>query len=481
MLSKANDHISAVTPQYKYRRRVLSYACVFLSFVCFADTSIAQSPAAPTVSISLDQPNATAWEGGTLRFKVEISRPLEDGEEVNVSLGYQTGFYIATQGAEVRKVSGSNLNSGVTLTDLDVEVVDTNRIFQATFQTTATFVAGAQTATLQWKFGDDNFLEGDRPARIDINNVESNISPKPIADSDNNSLALTLWDNDYRIVFNPFAYVVDEGENFELTIRIAGPQNGRISNSGLETTTTVMLSYQGLSATPGIDYVPRYEAPDFFIIPPNTTRFMVEIQTLPDELMEPNELFNIFIDRDSRPQLRIGVNSVIDFEIPKAEVIIQDDDDLRVTITAPRSVIAGTTATFTVARTTPIIESGFGEEATLIASLDSALTMELEARETNDEDRDYVPSVSPMTQVIGMFTIPAGETTATYSIPTVDDGVGSSSSRLTVGTDSDSFTLSGLEDLSLILGPPSSASVLVVPARAIIYIRSKVFLEAPLQ
>ncbi len=478
MLSEANDHIAAVTPQYKFCRRVLSYACVFLSLVCFADTSIAQSPTAPTVSISLDQPNATAWEGGTLRFKVEISRPLEDGEEVNVSLGYQTTFYIATQGAEVRKVPGSNLNSGVTLTDLDVEVVDTNRRFQATFQTTATFVAGAQTATLQWKFGDDNFLEGDRDARIDINNIESDISPKPIVDPDSDSLALRLWDNDYRIVFNPFAYVVDEGENFELTIRIAGPQNGIISESGLETTTTVMFSYQDRSAMREIDYVPRYEV---FIIPPNTKEFIVEIQTLPDELMEFNKLFNIFIDRDSRPQLRLGVNSVIDFEIPKAEVIIQDDDDLSVTITAPRSVIAGTTATFTVARTTPIIESGFGEEATLIASLNSTLTMVLEARETNDEGRDYVPSVSPMTQVIGMFTIPAGERTATYSIPTVDDGVGSSSSRLTVGTDSASFTLSGLEELSLILGPPSSASVLVVPARSIIYIRSKVFLEAPLQ
>ena len=186
MLSEANDHIAAVTPQYKFCRRVLSYACVFLSLVCFADTSIAQSP---TVSISLDQPNATAWEGGTLRFKVEISRPLVGDEEVHVSLGYQTGFYIATQGAEVRKVPGSNLNSNVRLTDLDVEVVGG----VTTFQTTATFVAGAQTATLQWKFGDDNFLEGDRPAGIDINNIESNISPKPIVDSDNDSLALRLW------------------------------------------------------------------------------------------------------------------------------------------------------------------------------------------------------------------------------------------------------------------------------------------------
>ena len=481
MLLEAMTPIFAITEQYKYRRQVLSHACLFLLLVCFADTSIAQSPTAPTVSISLDQPNATAWEGGTLRFKVEISRPLEDGEEVNVSLGYQTGFYIATQGAEVRKVPGSNLNSGVTLTDLNVEVVNANRMFQATFQTTATFVAGAQTATLQWKFGDDNFLEGDRPASIDINNIESNISPKPIADPDNDSLALRLWENDYRINFNPNVHVVSEGENFELTIAIAADPNDRISFFGLETTTTVMFRYQELSAMAGIDYVPRYEAPDFFIIPPNTTRFMVEIRTVPDELMEVNKLFNIFIDRDSRPQLRLGVNDVVDFEIPKAEVIIQDDDDLSVTITAPRSVIAGTTATFTVARTTPIIESGSGEEVTLIASLNSTLTMALEARETNDEGRNYVPSVSPMTQVIGMFTIPAGERTATYSIPTVDDGVGRSSSRLTVGTDSASFTLSGLEELSLILGPPSSASVLVVPARSIIYIRSKVFLEGALQ
>ena len=472
--------IFAITEQYKYRRRVLSYACLFLLLVCFADISIAQSPTTPTVSISLDQPNATAWEGGTLRFKVEISRPLEDGEEVNVSLGYQTRFYIATQGAEVRKVPGSNLNSGVTLTDLNVEVVNANRIFQATFQTTATFVAGAQTATLQWKFGDDNFLEGDRPASININNIESNTSPKPIADPDNDSLALRLWDNDYRINFNPNVHVVGEGENFELTIAIEANPNDRISLFGLETTATVIFRYQELSAMAGIDYVPRYEAPDFFIIPPNTRSFMVEIPTIHDELLEVNELFNISIDRDSRPQLRLDSNNFVDFDIPTAEVIITDDDDLRVTITARRSVIAGTTATFTVART-PLIESGVGEQTTLIASLASTLTMALEARETNDEGRDYVPSVSSMTEVIGMVTIPAGERTATYSIPTVDDGISRSSSRLTVGIVDDSFTSSSESGLRVVLGNPGSASLSVVPPRAVIYIRSKVFLEGPLQ
>ena len=42
-------------------------------------------------------------------------------------------------------MSGGDLNNGVTLADLDVEAVGGT----TTFQTNVTFLAGAQTATLQ--------------------------------------------------------------------------------------------------------------------------------------------------------------------------------------------------------------------------------------------------------------------------------------------------------------------------------------------
>ena len=230
--------IFAITEQYKYRRRILSYACLFLLLVCFADTSVAQSPTAPTVSISLDQPNATVWEGGTIRFKVEIDRPLVGSEQLSVSLKYSTRTSVPTQGASVSQVSGDGLNNGVTLADLDnVEAVGGTTIFQ----TTATFVAGAQTATLQWKFGNDNVLGEDRNAKIVIDRIESNISPTPIANPDNDTLAVTVWEDEYRIDFERSPYVIEEANNAELKLIISG--GDRVTNFGLQTITRVTFEY----------------------------------------------------------------------------------------------------------------------------------------------------------------------------------------------------------------------------------------------
>ena len=244
MLLKAMNHISAITPQYKCRQRVLTYACLFLLLVCFADNSFAQLPTTPTVSISLDQPNATVWEGGTIRFKVEIDRSLEDGEELSVSLK-STNTSVPTQGASVSQVSGDGLNNGVMLANLDFEVVGDTTIFQ----TTVTFVANARTATLQWKFGNDNILGKDRNAKIVIDSIESDISPRPIANPNSDTLAVTVWEDEYIIEFESSdqggnTYVIEEENNAELKLIIRGVNpSSRVSNFGLQTMTTVDFEY----------------------------------------------------------------------------------------------------------------------------------------------------------------------------------------------------------------------------------------------
>ena len=324
MLLEAINHISVITPQYKCRP-VLSYACLFLLLICFADTSDAQSPTAPTVSISLDQPNATVWEDGTIRFKVEIDRPLEDGEELSVVLKYSsTSTNVPTQGASVIKVAdddpnlssmlplpslrdpnigelpGSDTNSGVELADLDIEMGDTT-----IFQTTVTFVGadGAQTAILQWKFGNDNVLGEDRNAEIVIDSIESNnISPEPVIDPDNGTLAVTVWEDEYRIDFEVSTYVLQEADmGGELKLIISG--GNRVTNFGLQTTTTVTFTYLDFTATgptstnnrSQIDYTRVYKDPDSLVIPPNTKSFPVEIQIEDDQFLEMNELFRIVI------------------------------------------------------------------------------------------------------------------------------------------------------------------------------------------
>ena len=239
-----------------------------------------------------------------------------------------------------------------------------------------------------------------------------------------------------------------------------------------------MLSYSDFTATIGTDYTPIYSSLDFLTIPPSTTSFVVEIPIVNDAELESNEIFRVTIDRDNPP--RIPSDNNLEPIVSFVDVVIRDDDDVRVTITAPRTVIAGNPAIFTITRTLPPNSRSFP-----VISLDSALTMALEAVETNEESRDYVPSVTSTTEVVGMITIPVGETMVTYSIPTVDDGSGRSSSRLTVRIDGGSFmssiTLPGNPSPRVIVGNPEGVSLSVVPRRAIVFIRSKVFLEGPLQ
>ena len=462
--------------QYDYRRRAWGYAGLFLLLLCLADTGIAQST--PTVSISLAQPDATVWEGGTIRFRVEISRPLVDGEELAVSLKYAPIINAPTSGTEVSIVPGNNRNIGVRLSELDIMQQGND---PPIFNTTVTFVgAGARTATLRWRFGDDNILDGDRVAQIIIDPIieSSNISPAPIPDPDEGTLTVTVWEDEYIIEFGRGIYVVDESKNFELKLIIRGINpSDRVTNFGLRASDTVMFSYVNFTATDD-DYTPVPGS----TIPPSTTSFVVEIPVMHDAELEINEVLNIIIERNY-PLERLADNTLQPIREVFAQLVIRDDDDVRVTITAPRTVIAGNPAIFTITRTTPPISPDDINNSDLRAvSLDSALTMALEAIETNEEGRDYVPSVTSTTEVVGMITIMAGQTTATYSIPTMDDGVGRSSSRLTVRIDGNTFVSSiPTRNLRVIVGTPGSASLSVVPERAIVYIRSKVFLEGPLQ
>ena len=478
MSSESTNYISMIMQRYDYRRRAWGYAGLFLLLFCFADTGIAQSPTAPTVSILPGQPNATVWEGGTIRFRVEISRPLVAGERLAVPLRYAPIINAPTSGATVITVPGNNPNIGVNVIPLDIMQQGND---PPVFNTTVTFVgAGARTATLQWRFGDDNILDGDREAQIVIGRIESsNISPEPIPDPANDRLTVTVWEDEYIIEFDRNIYVVNESENLELRLIIKGINpSDRVTNFGLRASDTVMFRYVNFTATAD-DYTPVSGS----TIPPSTTSFVVEIPIVNDPTLEINELFRIVINRNY-PLERLADNTLQEIRTIFADLIIEDDDDVRVTITAPRTVIAGNLAIFTITRTTPPISPDDINDLSLrAASIDAALTMELRATETNDEGRDYVPSVAPTEETTATVTIPVGETMVTHEIPTVDDGSGRSSSRLTVRIDGSTFVSSVLARnlLRVIVGNPEGASLSVVPERAIVRIRSKVFLEGPLQ
>ena len=213
--------------RYDYRRRAWGYAGLFLLLFCFADTGIAQSPTTPTVSISLAQPNATVWEGGTIRFRVDINNyRLQEGETLAVLLQYAPGMNVPTEGAGVSIVRGGNR---ATVSELNIMQQGND---PPVFNTTITFVgAGARTATLEWTLGNDNVLDGDRVAQIVIDDIESsNISPEPTLG--NSTLMVTVWEDEYIIEFDRYVYrppaqnlyFIDEDENAELRLIIRGIQ-----------------------------------------------------------------------------------------------------------------------------------------------------------------------------------------------------------------------------------------------------------------
>ena len=216
-------------------------------------------------------------------------------------------------------------------------------------------------------------------------------------------------------------------------------------------------------------------------IPPNTTSSLVEIQIEDDQFLESNEFFRIVITPENRNTFQV-------------DIIIRDDDDVRVNITARRSsVTAGSPAIFTITRTEPQVDSNRrspADDLVIPVSISTTFTMTLEAIEINDEGINYAPSISTTTSALEpsadrttvSITIPAGTTATNYIIPTVDDGVSKSRSELKVRIRDGTLTSEKAinQNFRAILGDSSEASLLVLSPRAL-YIRLKVFLEGPLQ
>ena len=81
----------------------------------------------------------------------------------------------------------------------------------------------------------------------------------------------------------------------------------------------------------------------------------------------------------------------------------------------------------------------------LLVSISTTFTIGLKVIEINDEGVNYAPSVTittsaladSATETTATIEIPVGETEANYSIPTVDDGDGKSSSELRVSISED--------------------------------------------
>lgn len=151
------------------------------------------------------------------------------------------------------------------------------------------------------------------------------------------------------------------------------------------------------TATPGDDFTPEDST---VTIPAETTSFEIPpIDIVSDELYEGDETITLEIDDPLRVELANGEATLA------ADGVIDDDDDAPTIAFAEGSeaqvVEEGQSATFTVE---------LNEVSGLPASVDWAL------------DFDGAATTADLPDQSGTVTVPADETTATFTVTTIDDG-----------------------------------------------------------
>ena len=135
-------------------------------------------------------------------FNVFLSRPLVDGERVDVPLEI-SGAGITTDDIKSTTLSVT-VNTGVRLGTTDSAIINPLLIFED---------AGAQVAAVRITVKDDNMLEYDEVATIDLgdlNDADTTL-PSVVPHPTSNVLSFTIRDDEYLFVFPNFTYLVSEG------------------------------------------------------------------------------------------------------------------------------------------------------------------------------------------------------------------------------------------------------------------------------
>ena len=359
-------------------------------------------------------------------FNVFLSRPLVDGERVNVPLE------ISGAGVTTDDIKGTTLsvtvNTGVRLGTTDSTIINPLLIFED---------AGAQVAAVRITVKDDNTLEYDEVATIDLgdlNDADTTL-PSVVPHPTSNVLSFTIRDDEYVLDFSAFTYPVSEGTTksalsrarfkglfaSDALLHALPPMVGSVGlpvniERGLQKATDglkhgIMVGFRYIDiAVVGdetttnaddIDYLVSYSFPNFAPIAAGVGSFNLELPIIDDARVENNELLRIAAIPPNVPSSTIR---------DTADVIIIDDDP-RLTITGA-SVYEGTTASFTVTSSEAVLEP---------------LTVNLHVSEATDGNY-----VLPADKGDRMVTIAANQSDAVLNIPTIDYGAAKAVGRIVV-------------------------------------------------
>ncbi|MGY5351794.1 Calx-beta domain-containing protein [Wenyingzhuangia sp. IMCC45533] len=314
-----------------------------------AEGTINDNDGVPTISIA----DTVVTEGDTAEFTVTLTNPSSEAIEVTFTVDDDSA------------IEPGDYTEPTTLT--------------------VTIPAGATTATISVPTVNDTTNEPTEVFDVNITGAETTGTNTAITVTDDNAEG-TINDNDGVPTISIADTVVTEGDTAEFTVTLTNP-----SSEAIEVTFTVD---DDSAIEPG-DYT---EPTTLTVtIPAGATTATISVPTVNDTTNEPTEVFDVNITGAETT----GTNTAITVTDDNAEGTINDNDGVPTISIADTVVTEGDTAEFTVTLTNPSSEA---IEVTFTVDDDSAI-----------EPGDYT---EPTTLTV---TIPAGATTATISVPTVND------------------------------------------------------------
>ena len=284
---------------------------------------------------------------------------------------------------------------------------------------TATIAAGSGFDRFTIETNDDMALENAEEFTVSVIEALPRIDGRITISSTRSSVTATITDNDTAdIGFEALRYEVSEDEgSLTLTVSVLSGEIGE----GVFVTVDVR-SIDG-SAVAGADYTSVRESLTFTS---SMTEATVTVVITDDAIVEGNEEFSLALSGES-----------ISSAATTAEVLIRDNDDGVITVTAVTGTVSeGEAANFRLELTEGSTETGIGVEWSVSCEGDVSA-------------EDFVGGCPS-----GTATIAAGQISTIFTITTNSDSVVENDEKFTV-------SITGIEDLITISGTMSTASVTI--------------------
>ncbi|RXJ72774.1 hypothetical protein CS022_14180, partial [Veronia nyctiphanis] len=268
--------------------------------------------------------------------------------------------------------------------------------------TSVTILAGQQTATFNLSTINDSIADDDETIVVTLGNVSGGDFENLIVDVNNNSVQTTIT----------------EGAADPVLVGITGPASALEDTTATpytitlsEVTTapvTVFFTYSGTATNGGP--LSDYTSVASVVVPAGSSSVDFGIEILNDPFAEGSESLIITIDNVTGGSFEAIAVDPANSQVVTSIIDENGGNEVMVSITGPETVIEGEqTGLYTVT-------TGFPGQ--------SDVTVEVEYTGTATDGSDY--------SGVYLVTIPAGQSSTTFSIQTIDDGLAEDSETIIV-------------------------------------------------